>query len=348
MSLPGISPGGIPPFHEMDEYTFQDMCRDIFEEEPEVVTCNVYGVRGQLQRGVDLIAHRAGGDGVELSQCKCVATFGPADIRRVSDEFFDHWSYWSQKSVRRFVLIVACDLSNTNDQNEILAQSARFFAAGVDYEVWSGSTITNKLRPHPGIVWHYMAHPELWVKIICGRAPSVSLGGVQTEDRASILVDTAIVGRMGQLEESLSEEVEAQLESRLTGWREGRYVEAPDWIRDIKEDATKWGALAPRVKARILCFEGRVALGLQQDVVAAKEIADEAEALFPVGELPRLRAMIVYTEDGPEAALESLKGHDDIDSLNLRAAFLLELGRTEDALLTLEAHNDGSGENDQA
>ena len=53
---PGIRPGSVPPFHLLDEYTFQDLCRDLFEEQETVSTCNVYGQRGEHQDGIDLRA----------------------------------------------------------------------------------------------------------------------------------------------------------------------------------------------------------------------------------------------------------------------------------------------------
>lgn len=57
MSL-GIRPGQLPPFHELDEYIFQDLCRDIFDAEPSVATREVYGLRGQAQHSIDLLAHQ--------------------------------------------------------------------------------------------------------------------------------------------------------------------------------------------------------------------------------------------------------------------------------------------------
>jgi hypothetical protein len=170
---------------------------------------------------------------------------------------------------------------------------------------------------------------------------------VLPEEQISVVVNTVIVNQLRQLGESVSEDVEAQLESKLTDWREGRSGEAADWIRNLRGDPTKWSVLTSKVKARVLCFEGRMALSLHHDIETAKQLADEAEELFPVVELPRLRAMITYTEEGPEAAIESLEGQDDVNSLNLKAAFLLELGRTTDVLDVLASNDNGSEKNDE-
>lgn len=50
---PGISPGQVPRFHQLDEYVFQDLCRDLFDAQPGISQSEVYGVRGQRQEGID-------------------------------------------------------------------------------------------------------------------------------------------------------------------------------------------------------------------------------------------------------------------------------------------------------
>lgn len=80
-------PGELPPFHRLDEYIFQDLCRDLFNAEASVAACEVYGTRGQAQFGIDLLAHRADGDGIEVGQCKGYEHFTPAQIVKVRQEF---------------------------------------------------------------------------------------------------------------------------------------------------------------------------------------------------------------------------------------------------------------------
>lgn len=69
MMHPGIRPGESPPFHELGEYVFQELCRDLFDAEPAIETCEIYGERGQSQDSIDLIAHRANGDRVDMEWC---------------------------------------------------------------------------------------------------------------------------------------------------------------------------------------------------------------------------------------------------------------------------------------
>src|SRR3990172_5874792 len=103
MMPPGIRPGETPPFHRLDEYIFQELCRDLFDHESGIAVCEIYGVRGQAQDGIDLLARRSNGDGTEVGQCKCYEEFSPAKIRQASDEFFAYWDkHWSKEDVKRF------------------------------------------------------------------------------------------------------------------------------------------------------------------------------------------------------------------------------------------------------
>ena len=68
---PRMNPSLSPPFYELDEYTFQDLCCDLFARQPGIATCNVYGKRGQRQRGIDLLAHRSG-DGKEVASVNAI------------------------------------------------------------------------------------------------------------------------------------------------------------------------------------------------------------------------------------------------------------------------------------
>ena len=152
---PGISTNSAFLLHELGEYPFQDLCRDLLDGEPEIAVCEVYGVRGQAQDGIDLIAHRKNGSEIEVGQCKCYRKYTATQVKKASDEFLDHWKRWSEEGVKRFILFVACDLSDRECQDQILREKRRFAELGISYEVWSSSKIRSKLRPCPDIVRRY-------------------------------------------------------------------------------------------------------------------------------------------------------------------------------------------------
>lgn len=60
MSLPPLAPGKIPAFHTLGDDVFEDLCRELIQEDDGVQSAERYGTRGQRQEGVDiLIDYRA-------------------------------------------------------------------------------------------------------------------------------------------------------------------------------------------------------------------------------------------------------------------------------------------------
>jgi hypothetical protein len=99
MMSPCIRPGDLPPFHDLGEYVFQELCRDLLDAEPDIATCEVYGERGQRQDGIDLRAYCKESNGIVVGQCKCYQDFPPAEIRQASEDFLAHWDRWAHENV---------------------------------------------------------------------------------------------------------------------------------------------------------------------------------------------------------------------------------------------------------
>lgn len=55
---PGIRPGETPQFYKIGEFVFQELCRDLFDAEPDITTCEIYGKLGQSQDSIDLLVFR--------------------------------------------------------------------------------------------------------------------------------------------------------------------------------------------------------------------------------------------------------------------------------------------------
>jgi hypothetical protein len=342
---PGILPGKTPPFHELGEYVFQGLCRDLFDAEPDIAVCEIYGTRGQSQDGIDLLSYRRDRDGMEVGQCKCYEKFPPKDIETASDDFFAHWeNRWHKEDIKRFILFVASDLSRREQQDEINRQRKRFKGFQISYEAWSAAKIRNKLRPHEGIVRTYFTtYPDYWVSVICGATtpPSVKTFGIH-ETQTEVVVSTALLSTIEQLAGNMSSQTEQQIELVRKAWREGQRDQAVKWVNDTKNNQTLWPHLSPVVKAKVLRLEAGLEMYLTGDIERSKQLADEAFKLSPSDDQARLRSLIARMESGPEEAIKILEGREDIDSLNLKAAFLLEMGRVQECLATLNPKNRGS------
>lgn len=191
---PRLNPSLPPAFWEMDPLkAFQPMCSELLAEEPGIATCEIYGVSGQSQRGIDLLAKGVDGAPYAVGQCKCYATFPPAQIVKASDEFFAHLDYWKSHGICRFVLFVASDLSTTQQQAEILRQQRRFQAHSIHFEAWSGHILRQRLAGHMHIVSRHIHSPEV-VKNICGQ--------LVTE---AVFTETTTEGLLRQLRAALRE-----------------------------------------------------------------------------------------------------------------------------------------------
>ncbi len=327
-----IRPGELPPFHGLDEYAFQELCRDLLDHEQEVATCEVYGQRGVPQDGIDLLAHRVGGDSVEVGQCKRYRDFPPAMIEAASDEFFAHWGRWATEDVRRFILFVTSDMQPRQRQDKILAQKRRFADRGIVYEVWSPATIRNKLRPYPPIVTTYFPNAEYWVRDICGVVPPPAEASATS---SSGVVPATDIGQLERLIALVSGQVAGRLDDIRAAWREGRRGEARDGLRRLRDDAGLWATLTLEVKARALRLEASLELDASGDTARATRLADEAAVLDSSDGDARLRALIAHRGGDTDTALRLLDGKDDADSANLRHGLLVEAGRADECRATL-------------
>ena len=112
-------------------------------------------------------------------------------------------------------------------------------------------------------------------------------------------------------------------------WQDGNKSKVIQWLKGLKSG--KWPLLSPEVKADVLIFEAEIELKENGNIRRARELADKARSLMPSQNQNRIRALIAYHEEGPEEAIKVLDNQDDIDSLNLKADFLIELGRVEEA-----------------
>ena len=83
MTLPPLRPGMVPAFHELGHDAFEDLCRDLVQEEDEVTSAERYGTPGQTQWGVDLVLSKNPIDAVRRADstldARRVATFVTAE-----------------------------------------------------------------------------------------------------------------------------------------------------------------------------------------------------------------------------------------------------------------------------
>ena len=325
---PNINPSDPPRFYELKEYPFQELCRDLFEVQDGIVTCEIYGRRGQAQKGIDLLAYCSDGESTEVGQCKAHASFSADKIIEASDEFLKYWSVWKDRKVRRFILFVGCPLDDPQELNEIQTQRARFKSLGIQYEAWSARTLVTRLRPHRAIAERHIPSQEI-VNNICGRPLDPRIKAPTQPG-----IDLTLSLLSSQVEEfaaGFSEVVGEKFEKARELSREGKPEAAYSQILEMKSDKS-WDLLEKPLRARILRLNASLLLNTQRNIGEAKNLTDQAAALDPTADNTALRGAIRYYEAGNEAALEELSDPKDVIAWNLKIGFLVELGRSDEAL----------------
>ena len=157
MNTPPLRPGHVPAFYQLGEDTFEDLCRELMQEEDGVENADRYGMRGQRQFGVDLLIDRTDGS-VWVGQCKSHQQCDEALIRTACDDFLKYADRWSAKGVTKFLLFLAADTRRTQLHDERLRQRERLSRHGFAFTVWSGAALTSKLRKQPLIVRRFLPY----------------------------------------------------------------------------------------------------------------------------------------------------------------------------------------------
>jgi hypothetical protein len=329
-----MNPADPPPFYKIDDMAFQELCRDVLELEPQISTCDIYGVSGQAQRGIDLKAVVRNTQTVVVAQCKCCEYFSARQIKAASDEFLKYIDYWKARNVHKFILMVAGPLDTTQQQEEIISQTRRFRELGIEYETWSSRTLRTKLKDQRQIVLRYTKSQDS-VDTICGPATHATQTISVSMDRATGLVDAVLSSQLSLFSEKLSSEMGKNVDEVRELYRSGNRTEAYDQLEMFKKDPS-WQILDPSVKGRILRQQAAYRLEIFSDVAGATALADEANVLDPNGDEIAIRTFVSYYTDGPMAALTIVGLPGTTSSLNTRLALLLELERPGEVVQQLK------------
>ncbi|UAJ11070.1 hypothetical protein [Polymorphobacter megasporae] len=321
--LPSVDETIPPRLHEIGAYRFQRFVTDLFGHEPEIATSSEYGVNGQGDRGVDVIARRRDGDD-EVASCKCYETTTPAQVRKWSDEFLKHWSaHWRDRGIRRFVLATtACNTARRQIQDQIGKERERFKALGIAYEFWTPSTIVRKAGPHRVLVMNYLS--EEWAVRICGRMVEPGL----TTSPGSALVSEALIGQMLELQRRFSRQALRAVDRAIADLRAGRTGVVRSFVDEQRREEN-WPQLEASAQARILRLAASLAVR-DEDVALAERLSAEADAITPADE-PRIAAHVALLRSGPSRALDVLGTVTTAAGLQLRIALLVMTGDVESA-----------------
>lgn len=327
---PSVNRSIPPDFHRMDEHTFEEMSCALYQEESEISTADLYRRKFQRQFGIDVLATRTDGTGIEVASCKCYSTIQKGQIPQWGEDFLAHWnSHWKAKKICKFVLIVAGNVTSKEREIEIDAEKARFESYDVTYEVWGPRQLQNKLRKHAGIVSQYLGAE--WVSKLCG----ISQNTASTSVADTGTIPASIIAQISSLQKHLSGSTEKQLETAFEEIQRGNLNAVEIQLINIRT-GDSWSQLLPEVQARVIRLQASLALQ-RGNIDGAEHLAGEADDIYAPKEL-RLRALIATRKGDAEKGLEILGEPESRDGVQLRVAMLLDAGRLDEAITIIESN----------
>jgi hypothetical protein len=163
--LPAVASWRLLPLEQLHDVDFEGLCSELVAAQPGVVRADLKRTRGAKQFGADVEGMGRDQRPFLVLQAKRWKTIDATCFKKWGDAFLDHWDgHWRDAGVMRFILAVTVELNNDALNRAIAAETARFDAVGVKYEVWGLAQLTSKARELPRTISHYL-HP-VWADAI--------------------------------------------------------------------------------------------------------------------------------------------------------------------------------------
>ena len=195
--------------------------------------------------------------------------------------------------------------------------------------------IDNDAEGYPvELVIEWKAKTELLIKT--AQANNLSLG-LQDDDSYS---KDAIAEQLRSITDALSESIEDKLEAMREFLREGQSQKVVAWEQSIESDPIKWNALTPRAKGKIFRLKAILELDINNDLEAAAKFVSQAQRFAPDENYTPILALITKGQHGFNMAIGLLEDAEDIDSINLKAAFAIETADLDRCINILDQLND--------
>lgn len=141
---PVVSRAQTLPLSALTWENFERLCVRLALLEADIEHCQLYGVRGQDQHGIDLYGRlRAPIGAFAAYQCKNVRAFGATDLKSAVDTFLE--GRWAT-SATRFVVCTTASLVGTSSADALEVQTTRLRERGIALIPWDSEAISLRLK----------------------------------------------------------------------------------------------------------------------------------------------------------------------------------------------------------
>jgi hypothetical protein len=140
------------PFNDLSWEQFELVCAALVEAQPATLDCHLYGVQGDFQQGIDIVATQRGTEANETwaYQCKRYKEYKPGKLR----EALDKMTYPADYKVLMLSIDATAALRQISDEND-------------NVFLWDAKDIARKLKDYPVIVEDFFG--KAWRDAFCGR-----------------------------------------------------------------------------------------------------------------------------------------------------------------------------------
>ena len=140
------------PFNDLSWEQFEALCAALVEAQPVSIDCHLYGVQGDDQQGIDIVATQRGAEGNEVwaYQCKRYKQYTPGKLR----EALGKMSYPANYTVLMLSIPAKAALRQISDEDP-------------NVFLWDAKDIARKLKNYPAIVEDFFG--VAWREAFCGR-----------------------------------------------------------------------------------------------------------------------------------------------------------------------------------
>lgn len=189
------------PIEKLSWIDFERLCLRLVEENHSIDNCEIYGVSGSKQDGIDIFAFKDS-EKYECFQCKRYQSISPGKLDEIVQEFKS--GSWYSKS-DKFFLCTSLELNSTGLQDRFNILKSDLKKDGIDFIKWDSVQINRILKKYPIIVHNFFGNE--WCKLFCGKS-YVDSKQLEIEGITKQLADIKEIMLGGQNSEKLNSIIE--------------------------------------------------------------------------------------------------------------------------------------------